>query len=60
MKNVNEFLIENNFCIMDNICIFCSLTMDGWDSICRNCNEYKGVMNIAEAVKHYGTEIVGY
>lgn len=57
---VIEYLIENNICIMDSICVFCSVTMDGWDSICRGCREYKGVMNIVEAVEYYGIEILGY
>jgi hypothetical protein len=55
-----DFLIEKGICITDNICVFCSLQMDGWDSICRRCREYKGVMNIVEAVEYYGEEIIGY
>jgi hypothetical protein len=53
-----DFLIENGFSIQDNICVFCSRTMDRWDSICRNCMEYKGVMNIIDAVEYYGTDIL--
>ena len=57
---VIEYLIENSICITDSICVFCSVTMDGWDRTCRGCREYKGVMNIVEAVEYYGEEIIGY
>lgn len=59
MTNTQEFLIENDFSLQDNICVFCSKTMDRWNSICGNCKEYKGVMNIVDAVEYYGKEIVG-
>ena len=52
-------LIENGFSIQDNICVFCSKTMDRWNSICNSCKEYKGVMNILDAVEYYGWDIVG-
>jgi predicted amidophosphoribosyltransferase len=51
--------IENlGFSLQDNICVFCSNTMDRWDKICGNCREYKGVMNIVEAVGYYGSDIL--
>jgi hypothetical protein len=53
-----DFLIENGFAIQDNICVFCSRTFDRWNSICSNCKEYKGVMNIIDAVEYYGTDIL--
>jgi hypothetical protein len=53
-----DFLIENGFSIQDNICVFCSNTMDRWNSICPTCKEYKGVMNIIDAVEYYGTDIL--
>jgi predicted amidophosphoribosyltransferase len=46
------------FNLQDNICVYCSLTMDRWDKICRNCREYKSVVNIVEAVGYYGKEIL--
>lgn len=46
------------FSLQDNICVFCSLTMDRWDSICRRCKEYKGVVNIVSAVGYYGKDIL--
>jgi hypothetical protein len=53
-----DFLIENGFNIQDNICVLCSRTFDRWDSICRNCKEYKSVMNIIDAVEYYGIDIL--
>jgi hypothetical protein len=51
--------LENlGFATQDNICVFCSITMDRWDSICRRCMEYKGVMNIVKAVEYYGEDIL--
>jgi hypothetical protein len=54
-----DFLIENNICVTDNICVFCSLRMDGWDRTCRRCRDYKGVMGVYQAVETYGTDIIG-
>lgn len=53
-----EKLEELGFSTQDNICVFCSITMDRWDSICRRCKEYKGVMNITEAFEVYGEDIL--
>jgi hypothetical protein len=58
--DIVEFLDEKGISTQDNICVFCSIRMDRWDSICRNCKEYKGVMNIVDAVEYYGEEIIGY
>ena len=55
---IADELIENGFNIQDNICVFCSRTFDRWDSICLNCKEYKGVMNIIDAVEYYGRDIL--
>lgn len=55
---VADFLIENDFNIQDNICVFCSNTFDRWNSICVSCREYKGVMNIIDAVEYYGIDIL--
>ena len=57
---VIEYLIENNICVTDSICVFCSSLMDGWDRVCRGCREYKGVMPVTDAVEYYGIEILGY
>ena len=43
----------------DNICVFCSRTMDRQDKWCVSCNEYKGVMNIVSAIGYYGLDILG-
>lgn len=55
-----EKLEEMGVATQDNICVFCSIRMDRWDSICRKCMEYKGVMNVVKAVEVYGIEIIGY
>jgi len=58
MTTLNE--IENlGVCLTDNVCVFCSRTMDGWDKFCSNCNDYKGVMNVVAAVGYYGKDILG-
>lgn len=59
-NEIVDLLIEKGICVTDNICVFCSLQMDGWDSICRRCREYKGVMNIVKAIEIYDLEIIGY
>jgi hypothetical protein len=51
-----EFLIENNFCVTDNICAFCIVLMDGWDRFCPRCRDYKGVMALPDFVNTYGKE----
>jgi len=57
MTTLNE--IETlGFCLQDNICVFCSRTMDRWDKICVSCKDYKGVMNIVSAVGYYGKDIL--
>jgi recombinational DNA repair protein (RecF pathway) len=53
-----EKLEELGFSIQDNICVFCSRTMDRWDRVCVSCKEYKGVMNIVDAVEYYGKDIL--
>jgi len=65
MTNTNKidtmsFLIEKDICVTDNICVFCSIRMDGWDRFCPKCKDYKGVMDVYRAVENYGTEIIGY
>jgi hypothetical protein len=57
-NEVVEYLIENDFCLTDKICVFCSSLTDGWNAICYPCREYKGMMNIVEAVEYYGIEIL--
>jgi hypothetical protein len=65
MTNTNKidtmsFLIDNNICVTDNICVFCSIRMDGWDSFCPKCKDYKGVTGVYQAVENYGIEILGF
>jgi hypothetical protein len=51
--------IENlGFRLEDNICVFCSQVMDSGYKICLSCGEYKGVVNIVEAVGYYGKDIL--
>lgn len=49
---------EMGFSLQDNICVYCSITMDRWNRICPRCNEYKSVVNIVEAVGYYGKDIL--
>jgi hypothetical protein len=49
---------ELGFSLQDKICVFCSITTDRWNSFCGNCKEYKGLINIVEAVGYYGKEIL--
>jgi hypothetical protein len=61
-KNIEtlNFILEKGICITDNICVFCSKTMEGQDRTCRKCNDYKGVMNIRKAIETYGQDIIGW
>ena len=59
--NKNEiigYLVDNDFCVTDKICVFCSTLTDGWNSICYSCRDYKGMMDLYSAVEYYGTEIL--
>jgi hypothetical protein len=58
-KTTLEIVVENGFNIQDKICVFCSKTLDRWDMFCHSCQEYKGVMNVADAVDYYGVDILG-
>ena len=49
---------ELGFSIQSNICVFCSTTYDRWDKVCVSCREYKGMMNILDAVEYYGIDIL--
>jgi hypothetical protein len=53
-----QFLDKNGFCATDKICVFCSITTDGWNAFCYKCKDYKGMMNIVQAVNYYGKEIL--
>lgn len=56
--NTIQFLDENGFCATDKICVFCSITTDGWNSFCPKCKDYKGMMLLPHAVDTYGKEIL--
>jgi hypothetical protein len=56
---VFDYLDAKGICAMDNICVFCSIRMDGWDRTCRRCREHKGVMSVTDAVQQYGIDILG-
>ncbi len=58
MLESSEFVIENGFSLQDKLCVFCSITTDRWNHFCGNCKDYKGLMNIVEAVEYYGTDIL--
>jgi hypothetical protein len=47
---------ELGFDLSDKICVFCSEITN--ETICFGCGEYKGVINIVEAVGYYGKEIL--
>jgi hypothetical protein len=55
-----DYLVDNNFCVTDKVCVFCSTITDGWNAVCYSCNEYKGMMNLVSAVEHYGTDVLGF
>jgi len=44
--------------LVDKVCVFCSITTDGWNAFCYKCKDYKGMMNIVQAVNYYGKEIL--
>jgi hypothetical protein len=51
--------IENlGFSLNDKICVFCSNISDSGFQVCLNCGEYKGILNIVEAVGYYGKDIL--
>jgi hypothetical protein len=50
--------IENlGFSLTNTICVFCSRTYSENPKVC-SCGEYKGLMNIVEAVGYYGSDIL--
>lgn len=57
MTTLNE-IEELGFSLQDKICVFCSITTDRWNTFCPRCKEYKGLLNIVEAVGYYGKEIL--
>jgi len=41
--NKNEiigYLVDNDFCVTDKICVFCSTLTDGWNAFCPRCRDY--------------------
>jgi hypothetical protein len=58
--NTMDFIEKKGLCATDKICVFCSTLTDGWNAFCPKCKDYKGMMNLPEAIKVYGTEIIGY
>ena len=56
---IMEYLIDNEFCVTDKVCVFCSVLTDGWNSFCPSCSDYKGMMRLPEAVAYYGTDVLG-
>ena len=46
------------FSLEDNFCVFCSITMNKSERVCSRCKEYKGVVNIVNAVGYYGKDIL--
>ena len=51
--------IENlGYSLTDTICLFCSITFAEAPNFCGNCQEYKGLANIVEAVGYYGRDVL--
>ena len=57
-NEIIEYLVENDFCVTDKICVFCSTLTDGWNRFCPRCKDYKGITSLYEAVEYYGTDIL--
>ena len=58
-NEIIEYLVDNDFCVTDKVCVFCSTITDGWNAICYKCGDYKGMMSLYEAVEYYGTDVLG-
>jgi hypothetical protein len=43
----------------NNICVFCSTIMSEEIKTCATCQDYKGVVNVVQAVGYYGKDILG-
>jgi hypothetical protein len=54
-----DYLVDNNFCVTDKVCVFCSTITDGWNAFCYRCKDYKGMMRLPQAVEYYGTDVLG-
>ena len=51
--------IENlGYSLTDTICVFCSAIFAEAPNFCGNCQEYKGLINIVEAVGYYGKDVL--
>ena len=59
-NEIIEYLVDNNFCVMDSVCVYCSVITDGWNRFCPKCKDYKGMMKLPQAVEYYGTDVLGY
>jgi hypothetical protein len=59
-NEIIEYLIDNDFCVTDKVCVFDSAITDGWNRFCPRCKDYKGMMSLYDAVAYYGTEVLGY
>ena len=59
-NEIIEYLVDNNFCVMDSVCVYCSVITDGWNRFCPSCKDYKGMMPLPQAVEVYGTDVLGY
>ena len=57
-KNIINYLVDNNYCVMDNVCVFCSVLTDGWNRFCYSCKDHKGMMSLYDAVLNYGTDVL--
>ena len=59
-NEIIEYLVDNDFCVTDKVCVFCSVLTDGWNCFCPRCKDYKGMMSLYDAVLNYGTDVLGY
>lgn len=44
---------------MKLICCFCETEYESYTMMCYSCNEYKGLMTIADFEKYYGERVLG-
>ena len=57
-NEIIEYLVDNDFCVTDKICVFCSTLTDGWNRFCPRCKDYKGMSSLYDAVAYYGTDVL--
>lgn len=56
--NTIQYLVDNDYCVTDAICVYCSVLTDGWNRFCPRCKDYKGMMRLPDAVETYGVDVL--